>query len=258
MELLVSIAVLALLIGIMIPTLGSARATGRRVVCASNIRQVQIANMVYAGDSADRFVPGAADIVVSNLHRWHGTRASAGVPFSPEEGDLTPYLDGEGTSRQVRACPSFEHAIEDLQSRGKGFERGCGGYGYNNAFVGTERELNRSGNWVIVDDTRGAATSFFALPASTIAFADAAFVTDELIEYSFVEPRKWPHRPRNRPDPSTHFRHEGRANVAWLDGHVTPESRTFTSKSGIYSGDPASFDIGWFGEDDDNRLYDYE
>ncbi|GJQ28533.1 MAG: hypothetical protein HBSAPP03_04170 [Phycisphaerae bacterium] len=56
-ELLVVIAVIALLIGILLPSLSKAREAGRAVICRSNIRQVGLAMFTYAGDY--KTIPGA-------------------------------------------------------------------------------------------------------------------------------------------------------------------------------------------------------
>ena len=47
-EVLVSIAVLAVLIAIMLPTLGGVRESARRVACASNLRQMGLATYLYS------------------------------------------------------------------------------------------------------------------------------------------------------------------------------------------------------------------
>ncbi len=52
-DLLVSIAVIALLISIMSPTVKSVRETARRVVCGSNVRQVGLGISMYADNHAD-------------------------------------------------------------------------------------------------------------------------------------------------------------------------------------------------------------
>ncbi|MEO0513915.1 MAG: type II secretion system protein [Planctomycetota bacterium] len=49
-ELLVVISIIALMIGILLPALGQARASGRQAVCMSNMRQIGIAMALYAQD----------------------------------------------------------------------------------------------------------------------------------------------------------------------------------------------------------------
>jgi prepilin-type N-terminal cleavage/methylation domain-containing protein/prepilin-type processing-associated H-X9-DG protein len=55
-ELLVVISIIALLIGILLPVLGSARGAARQVKCASNMKQWGIAYMAYTADNKD-FLP---------------------------------------------------------------------------------------------------------------------------------------------------------------------------------------------------------
>ena len=86
-------------------------------------------------------------------------------------------------------------------------------------------------------------------------FTDAAFAAATLIEYSFAEPRYQP-TTGFRSDPSIHFRHRKRANVAWCDGHVDRRPLTFTWSSGFYPSEPNEYDIGWFGRCDDNHFFD--
>ncbi len=267
-ETMVVVAVIAMLLGIMAPALRSSRGTARRVTCSSNVRQLLLANDVYAAEHAGRYAPGAARFL-ENVHRWHGARSATNEPFDARDGALTAYLSGEGTSTMVRECPSFSQSLEALAESGAGFERAAGGYGYNNAFVGVERARDATGRWrLIVDggagvrDQVGAPQHKFAQPVQSLAFADAALANDRardgVIEYSFLEPRFWPDAPTARPDPSIHFRHVGHANAGWLDGHVSSEPLAFTYTSGLSARDAGIVDIGWFGSDDDNSLFDYD
>jgi prepilin-type N-terminal cleavage/methylation domain-containing protein len=261
-ELLMVVAIIALLIGLLVPALSRARESGRSSVCSSNLRQLVIALDTYANDHADRYAPGAPDFLTNRV-RWHGARASPALPFEPAGGSLSGYLDASGA---VRACPTFAPVAARLAQLRLGFERSAGGYGYNNAYVGVERTPAgvdpASGRtaFSLVTDRVGAARSRFAAPSLVAAFGDAAIADANavagLVEYSFIEPRFWPENPGQRSDPSVHFRHAGRApglaQVAALDGHVSARARTFTWSSGLLGGDADRAGLGWFGSTDTN------
>lgn len=53
-DVLVTMAVVALLIGVMLPGLSQARETTRRIVCASNVRQLGLGVAMYADNSQNR------------------------------------------------------------------------------------------------------------------------------------------------------------------------------------------------------------
>ena len=57
-ELLVVISIIALLIAILLPSLHLARAQGRRVVCASNLRNLGLSLVNYVDDN-DQWLPPA-------------------------------------------------------------------------------------------------------------------------------------------------------------------------------------------------------
>ena len=196
------------------------------------------ANLAYAADHG-RYVAAAADIEGPNNIRWHGVRV--GRTFDGALGPLAPYLGGGGASAWVRRCPSFRPEAE-------GFETSCGGYGYNALGVGSEDCL--PGDYD--KKTRGMRAAAIEHPAATVMFADAAYLDGggnkaKLIEYSFAEPPRF--ADGSVPDPTIHFRHRGRANVVWCDGHVSSETLARTA------GPAASRSLGWFGPAD-NELFD--
>lgn len=252
LEVLVVMSIIGFLASILLPSLSSAREQARTVVCASNLQQILLANAFYAEDHKGVYCPGASEFL-KNLHRWHGLRQSANQPFKSDSGPLVPYLGKDGL---IRKCPTFPS--NEIAEVSGGFERGNGGYGYNNAFIGVRVRQWSPGTFTVLSDRAGALRSHVRRPAQTLMFSDAAFAGVALIEYSFAEPRFFPQYPTFRAEASVHFRHRKLANVAWCDGHVDAHRRTLTVTSGLYPTDPGRLDIGWFGKADDNSLFDLQ
>ena len=236
-ELLASLAAVALLAAILAGAFPAALAASRSAACRSNLRQLVAANLAYASDHG-RYVPAAADVEGPNTLRWHCTRS--GSSFDGTQGPLAPYLGGGGASAAVRRCPAF-------RPDAPGFEASCGGYGYNAHGVGSEIAIpNGAGTRL------GMRPAALLRPSLTLMFADAAFLqgsgkTAKLVEYSFAEPARFPSG--GVPWPTIHFRHRGRANVAWCDGRVSSESLDRAAPRF------AAHSLGWFGPDD-NRFFD--
>ena len=57
MELLVVIAIIAVLAGLLLPTLARARLKAGQTRCLNNLRQLQVSLQLYAGDNRDRIPP---------------------------------------------------------------------------------------------------------------------------------------------------------------------------------------------------------
>jgi len=250
LEVLVVLSVIALLASLLLPGLAQAREQAKAVICGSNIKQIMLANTLYAEDFSGIYSPGASDFL-HNLDRWHGHREQVDSPFDSSRGPLVDYL---GAGRAIRQCPTFASAEIGMEQGG--FERGNGGYGYNNAYIGVQSSYAADGSYSVSNDRAGVPVVRVARPPATIMFTDAAFAADALIEYSFAEPRFHPGFPTARTDPSIHFRHNEHATVGWVDGHVDRPQRTFTHHSGFYPTDPEQHALGWFGQADDNSLFD--
>ncbi|MBL1218504.1 MAG: type II secretion system protein [Planctomycetes bacterium] len=255
-ELLVTLSIISLLVALLLPALHHARSSTRTGACASNIRQIALANHVYANEHRAQLCPGASDFV-ANLDRWFGSRESSSDPFEPTDGPLS---DALGPGGAVRRCPSFE-ADYDHDDTAQAFESGCGGYGYNNAFLGVTADES--------SDRVGVRLSAIARPDRTIMFSDSAFAIATpgpgLIEYSFSEPPQMRGYPQYDLTPSMHFRHGDQANVAWADTSVRALAYGSTRENSIYglsASQMAYYRIGWSGDDAasdlSNTLFDLE
>lgn len=254
-ELLVVIAVVAILAALLFPVFAAAQDSGRRARCALQLKQLVEASIAYADDYDGRYVPAAKDIYSTNRQRWHGYRDKSKTDFDSRKGPLWNYIARCGG---LKKCPSAQN-LQDLTTQTGAFESGCGGFGYNAAYVGGTYYKNIP----VVAQEIASLASDIADPPRTIMFADAAmaknFPTAHMIEYSFVEPPfiVTADGPGDEvTSPSMHFRHNGRINVGWCDGHVSSQKMTFTRPGlNAYRRDNEGASLGWFGPDD-NSLFD--
>ena len=255
-ELLVVIAIIGILAAILLPALARARAQARSTQCVNNLRQLYLANAMYAAENHGCYVPAAADMFdfqnepdnFGGRSRWHGRRETpnGNSDFDFHKGPLFEYL----TDGRVKECPEFM----EVRKRGEvvnAFESGSGGYGYNMAYVGSTLSITED---PVEACRNGMSDVHIADPAGTVMFSDAAMPQDGyVVEYSFIEPPlpvSYSH-PRGDPSwfssPTMHFRHYGRINVVWCDGHVTSEKWEWAPEENVYGARNSRYAVGWFG-----------
>lgn len=113
-ELLTVIAIIALLVGILVPVLGSARDSARALLCATNLRSLQTAMTQFAADNSSRYGGGLAKEWVTDdtWGVWWGEPAEVNIAGRGDVGDsdYVPSGDIWGYLQEpdVYLCPIFE------------------------------------------------------------------------------------------------------------------------------------------------------
>lgn len=200
-EILVSISIIALLIGILVPSLGDARRQAKRSVCAANLHFVGLAATMYLGDSSGAYWPY---YVQNGDGRWWWFGYEAGGPGSgidrpldKSQGALAPYL---GLTDDRLQCPSFPYQAGCYSHK---FSQRSASYGYNLHLVGRldSEYVDRS--------------------ARVFMFADGAHFDfgEQLNEGHYILYTAG----ASAPSGYAHFRHQGVAQVLYMDGHVAAQ-----------------------------------
>jgi prepilin-type N-terminal cleavage/methylation domain-containing protein/prepilin-type processing-associated H-X9-DG protein len=204
-ELLVVIALIALLAALLLPALGRSRQSADASRCLSNLRQLGLATQLYWDDHGGRAFPDRTVRTNSGWIYWFGWLAD-GVEgerdFDPTRGALWPYLQARGVS----VCPALDRSAAGFKSKARG---AAFGFGYNR-LVGTRTEA-------------GIRLATVRNPSGLAILADCAQVND-------FQPPASPENPMleefyyfDATDPTVHFRHRGRAQAWFADGHATGE-----------------------------------
>src|SRR3989440_9332654 len=104
-ELLVVIGIIALLISILLPSLNRARETANRVKCASNLRQVGQAILLYANENKGAYPRAYYSAVASpGTCTWAGGTAGTGAFNGTGTTPSEPFATGGPTANDVTAA----------------------------------------------------------------------------------------------------------------------------------------------------------
>ena len=211
LELLVVIAIIALLTALLLPALARSKASAWRADCASNLRQLGLATLLYWDDNGGRcfeWYYGATNNGQLYWFGWLGSGAEGQRPVDLSAGVLYPYL----ADSKVRFCPALNYAAGRIKLKANG---AVYGYGYN-----------------VYLSAAGMNVSQMKRPTVSALFGDAAQVNDFQAPASRQNPmlEEWYYldNPTNYASPGFyphgHFRHAQKANVAFCDGHISTEA----------------------------------
>jgi len=266
MELLVVIGIISMLMGILLPSLGKARQQGQRICCLNNLRQMAIAAQTYAQANND-YYPVAQYRQTDSARFEYCWDFTTVTDLATSEKEVVPGLLWQGrTIEKVQQCPSFSG---ESGTAGDPYS----GYNYNTSYIGHGGGERVSASYTGQIRTITGAPAWYEIvmpvkiyrvrrPVLCALFGDGEY--SEGANKFMRAPWPWDGDTDNslKAAGTQGYRHGGRTNVAWCDGHVDSQELLYTesvteAKSEIDQyNDKSGVKIGFLSQD--NSAYDLE
>ena len=222
-ELLIVISIIAILAGMLFPSIGTAKEKVNATSCSNNLKTIGLANSMYLQDN-DEYFPGSG-YIRKGIRTWMCRLGPyMGCPMTSE----TKPRFTAGASIPVLACPSDKNpgtddtANQEAGIEGRSFSSNY--YLFQNNSLGTDNGANCGG---------GVKFSVIKRPTTMIVFLEVDGQKAAQTLACWDAPAKF----RIASDyKTTYYRHgKGRLiNINWADGHTSAYEGSVCDPNGNY------------------------
>jgi prepilin-type processing-associated H-X9-DG protein/prepilin-type N-terminal cleavage/methylation domain-containing protein len=221
-ELLIAVAIIAILISILFPVIGRARECARRISCANNQKQILLAMLMYSNENRGYLplpVRSAGGLQLGGIQIWMPGQNSATVTegyYDYQDGTIWPYLGlrDPAARQQLFTCPSDPEPRTTIDGQMRNFSYTFNWELYYSPLQIQVAYINRTPIpvGVRVQNIRGTEHKMIVIEPKWPSFESQSF----LYVWQFLQgQRGYDKYPGELSD-----RHSGMANIGMADGHV--------------------------------------
>jgi prepilin-type N-terminal cleavage/methylation domain-containing protein/prepilin-type processing-associated H-X9-DG protein len=217
-ELLVVIAIIAILAALLLPALARAKTSATRTTCRNQLKQLQLAYIMYADDNDGKLALNGGNVTGSSTSgSWVvGNSLYETDDLGIRRGTLYPYVSNPA----IYHCPADHKQILTLTN--------------------SVTRIRSYAISIFLGRTDGSSRNISKLssirrPSSVFAFIEEAEIENGIYAVALPPSTRWPANDY----PANH--HQGSYNLAFIDGHA--ESVKFMNLAGLHPWGNAPEDI---------------